>query len=160
VVSVTQFRAGDTWNAIPDVCTLRGTTRSFDPQVGDLLEKRVSELSKTIAAAYGCQAKVRYERRFPATLNDPTAAAVVRKAATQPPLGLSVANVPPSTGSEDFSFLLQQVPGCYLLLGSGRSSQNAPLHSPQFDFNDEALPLGAQLWVEIVRHSLGAVGGG
>jgi hippurate hydrolase len=155
VVSPTQIHAGDTWNVIPETCIIRGTTRWFDEPVGDTIEMRIAELSNSIAAAFGCSVKLRYERRFPATVNEPKAAHFVRSVADSCCPGLSVVNAPPSSGSEDFAFMLQAVPGCYVWLGAGRKDANHGLHSPYYDFNDEVLPLGIQLWVSLVRRSLG-----
>jgi len=154
VVSATQVHGGDTWNTLPDSCVIRGTTRWFDPQVGDTIERRMNELAQAIAAGYGCQVQVRYERRIPATINDPTAAEFIRTVASNSLPQLKRVDIEPSTGSEDFAFMLEQVPGCYVLLGTGKLGDNPLLHSPQFDFNDAALPLGAALWVEVVRSHL------
>ena len=141
VVSATQVHAGDTWNVIPDSCVIRGSTRWFDDRVGDMLERRITELSRSIAAGFGCEANVRYERRGLATINDPAKASFVRAVASAPPLNLAIADARPSMGSDDFAFMMQVVPGCYLWLGSGRSGDNHGLHSPRYDFNDALLPL-------------------
>ena len=154
VLSITQINAGDTWNTIPNSVTIRGTTRWFDGQVGDTLERRLTELANAIAGAFGCHARVHYERRSPATINDSDAAAVIRAVVANPGLNLTMVDIEPSTGSEDFAFMLQEVPGCYLLLGAGRSGDNPALHSSHYDFNDEVLPLGAGLWVQLVRQTL------
>lgn len=155
VVSVTQFRAGDSFNVVPDKCVIRGTTRWFDAAVGDILERRMRELSESIATGFGCRADVQYDRRFPPTINDPAAANFVRLVARSVP-NLNVIDHPPSTGSEDFSELLRVVPGCYLWLGGGKSDKDPGLHSPRYDFNDGLLPLGAGLWISLVRNSLSA----
>jgi hippurate hydrolase len=154
IVSATQIVAGDTWNIIPDRCIIRGTTRWFDDSVGDMIERRITELASGIAAGLGCTAEVRYDRRGPATVNDTRAARLVREVAQSAAVNLQLVEIPPSTGAEDFAFMLRDVPGCYALLGSAKSPDNPALHSPQFDFNDEALPLGAALWTALVRHSL------
>jgi amidohydrolase len=154
VVSATQIRAGDTWNTIPDSCVIRGTTRWFEDAVGETLERRLKQLSNAIATGFDCRAEVRYERRFPATINNPDAAGLVRAVAGSSPLNLTLVNADPSTGSEDFSFMLQAVPGCYLLLGAARDGNNCGLHSTGYDFNDEIILLGAQLWLSLVRQSL------
>lgn len=156
VVSATQVHGGDTWNTLPDRCVIRGTTRWFDPLVGDTIERRMNELARSIAAGYGCQAQVHYERRIPATVNDPAATEFLRSVVSSTLPQLRRVDIEPSTGAEDFAFMLEHVPGCYVLLGAGRTTgDNPPLHSPQFDFNDEALPLGAALWLELVRSRLG-----
>ncbi len=156
VVSATQIHAGETWNVIPDRCVIRGTTRWFDAAVGDLLERRVAELTKSIATAFGCDASVRYERRFPATINDPATARFVRQVASSSPCNLTVAAPGPSMTSEDFAFMLQAAPGCYLWLGAGKNDNGHGLHSSRYDFNDDLIPLGASLWTSLVRTSLAA----
>ncbi len=154
VVSVTQIQAGDTWNVIPDECLIRGTTRWYDEQVGDAIEERISLLARSIAGGFGCSAEIQYQRRFPATVNDPPAAQFTREVARG--LGLEVLDAQPSMGSEDFAYLLHAVPGCYLWLGAARPGENPGLHSPRYDFNDEALAAGIELWVALVRRSLAA----
>lgn len=154
VISVAQIHAGDTWNVIPDACTMRGTTRWFDNDVGDLLERRTLEVSKAVAAACGCTVRVRYKRRCAATVNNPGAAAFVRSVAAQPDLGLRVVSTQPSMASEDFACMLQAVPGCYFWLGTGQTGREHGLHSSRFDFNDDLLPYGVSLWVALVRRAL------
>lgn len=153
VISATQISAGHTFNVIPATCSIGGTTRWFDENVGQVLERRVNEVCRSVATAFGCEAKVGYHRRFPPTINNPAAARLIRDIAATSAVGLNVVDANPSMASEDFSFMLQALPGCYLWLGTG-SEHN--LHSPHFDFNDAALPFGAALWVELVRRSLSA----
>jgi hippurate hydrolase len=154
VLSITQIHAGDTHNVIPDSCTLRGTARWFKSDVGDRIERRLMELATSIAAGFNCEARVTFDRRYPATVNDPRAAAFVRSVLSRSPLGLSLLDASPSTGAEDFAFMLQAVPGCYIWLGGGKASHRYGLHSPYYDFNDELLPYGAALWVTLIKHSL------
>jgi amidohydrolase len=154
VISATQIVGGDTWNVLPDNCIIRGTTRWFDDRVGDILEQRIGDLSKAIAAGFGCAAHVLYQRRIPATINYPDAARLVRNVAGAPSLDLNVIDAGPSMASEDFAFMLQETPGCYLWLGAARAGDNPGLHSPRYDFNDELIPFGVRLWVSIVRESL------
>src|SRR6185312_9591667 len=99
VVSVTQLRAGDTWNVIPGSCTIRGTTRWFDEKVGTTLEHRITQLSSMVARGFDCEAQVRYERRLPATINDADCARIVRTVAKDE--NLAVVECQPSMGSED-----------------------------------------------------------
>lgn len=153
VVSVTQIHGGNAWSVIPDSVVIRGTTRWFDDRVGDAIEHRMGKLSESIAMGFRCEAQVRYDRRYPATVNDPAAAQFVRKIAESVP-GIKVIDTPPATGSEDFSEMLQVVPGCYVWIGSGKSGNDPGLHSPHYDFNDDLLSLGAGLWVSIVTGSL------
>lgn len=154
VVSATQIHAGETHNVIPDSCQIRGTARWFDSAVGDNLEQRINEISCSIAAAYGCEAKVKFERRYPATINDAVVAKFARTVVADWCPSLVVVDARPSMGAEDFAFMLQQVPGCYLWLGTRKSEPTPGLHSPRYDFNDDLVPKGIALWVALVRASL------
>src|SRR6185312_14019443 len=98
IVSTTCFRAGDTWNVIPDQCVIRGTTRWFDAQVGDTIERRIREISQAVVQGLGCQVAIRYDRRGPATVNDSSRARFVREVAAAEPVGLKIVDLPPSTG--------------------------------------------------------------
>jgi hippurate hydrolase len=155
VVSVTQIHGGDAWNVIPEQVVLRGTVRSFDTQVQDMAIAHLSRIAKAVAAAHGAEAAIRYERRYPATVNS---AAETRHAAriaaevVEP--GNVLAEVTPSMGSEDFAFMLQKRPGSYVWLGAGESHPN--VHSPQYDFNDDILPIGASYWARLVEETLKA----
>lgn len=155
VVSATQVSAGEAWNVIPDRCVIRGTTRWFDDTTGSVLRARLQDIAKSVATGFGCQAGVKYEELFPATVNDPTAASVVREAARDPSVNLNVLDAAPSTAAEDFSVMLQSVPGCYFWLGGGNPGGSYGLHSPHYDFNDGLVPHGVALWVALVRKCLG-----
>lgn len=155
VISTTQIEAGHTHNVIPEACRLRGTVRWLEPEVGDLLETRLQALAERISASFECRSEVSYERRYPALVNDPDAAALLRRVAGDAATGLRVMAPAPSMGAEDFAFMLQATRGAYLWLGAGRSGENPGLHSPRYDFNDEILPQGIALWTSIVRESLG-----
>ena len=154
VVSATQIHAGDTWNVIPDICTIRGTTRWFSDEAGRTVEERLKSIASNVAQAFGCEAVIDYQARYPATVNDAGAARFIRETASSPKVGLSAIDAPLSMVSEDFAFMLQEKPGCYLWLGAQREGENPGLHSPRFDFNDAILPLGADLWVEVVERAL------
>jgi amidohydrolase len=153
VVSVTQIEAGNSWNVMPTRCVLRGTARWLDEDTGKLIEARVREIAAAAAATFACQARVSYERATPATINDPAAAAMIREVARS--IGVRIVDASPTLGAEDFAFMLQACSGAYVLLGSGRSGNEPGLHSPYYDFNDDLLPVGIQLWVALVRHCLG-----
>lgn len=159
VVSVTTVHGGDAWNVIPDACRMSGTVRWFAPEVGDLIETRLKAIVHGVAEAMGCTATIDYQRRYPATINDAREArfvqGVVRGMA--PSLVLEE-DVEPSMGAEDFAFMLQEKPGAYVWVGQGRGTGDAGLHSPRYDFNDAALPIGADLWVRLAEARLGEVG--
>ncbi|WP_283966479.1 amidohydrolase [Tritonibacter sp. AK171] len=154
VVSVTQIHSGSAWNVCPDRAVLRGTARWFDPAAGDTIEARVKEVANACAAAQGCAAHIDYQRRYPATINSAAEAAVARDVAAG--MGLDTAIAAPSMASEDFAFMLNEVPGAYIWLGAAREGENPGLHSAKFDFNDAVLPVGAEFWVRLVRRVLAA----
>ncbi|WP_188260312.1 M20 aminoacylase family protein [Azospirillum tabaci] len=152
VVSVTQFHAGDTWNVLPATAVLRGTTRTFRKEVQDMVERRMGELAKAIASGFGVEAELRYERRYPSTVNEAGATALARRAAAGVvgESGLDLDPMP-SMGAEDFAFMLQQRPGCYVWVGAGPSDGGRNLHSPHYDFNDAVLPIGLSYWVRLAE---------
>ncbi|TMH31171.1 MAG: amidohydrolase [Betaproteobacteria bacterium] len=156
VVSVTQVHGGDTWNVIPQEVVLRGTVRAFKREVQDVIEERMRTIVAGVAATFDMTATLRYERRYPATVN--------AEAETQHAIAAATAVVgreqvdtdptPEMTG-EDFAFMLQAKPGSYVWLGAGRGSDSPNLHSPQYDFNDDALAIGASYWVTLAEQQLG-----
>jgi hippurate hydrolase len=155
VVSVTTVHGGDAWNVIPDACRMSGTVRWFAPEIGDLIELRLKAIVHGIAEAMGCTATIDYQRRYPATINDPTEARFVQGVvrAMAPALVLEE-DIEPSMGAEDFAFMLMEKPGAYVWVGQGRGTGDAGLHSPRYDFNDAALPIGADLWVRLAEARL------
>lgn len=153
VVSVTQIHGGDAYNVIPETVSLRGTTRWFEPEVGDLIEQRLSQTATRICEAFDCQAQVRYDRRYPATVNEPQSAAFLRAAAAKSEL--AVVDADPSMAAEDFAFMLEEKKGAYLWLGAGKEGENPGLHSPRFDFNDAVLGHGIRLWDDTIGMALG-----
>ncbi|WP_282602860.1 M20 aminoacylase family protein [Paracoccus sp. PARArs4] len=152
VVSVTQIHTGSAWNVCPDRAILRGTVRWFAPGAGDVLEARLSEVVNGTAAAHGCTARVDYQRRYPATINDPEQAALAREVASG--MGFDLPQSTASMASEDFAFMLNERPGAYMWLGAAREGENPGLHSPHFDFNDAILPRGAEMWVRLAQRAI------
>ncbi len=155
VVSVTQFHGGDTWNVIPNEVVLRGTTRSFRPEVQDLIERRIAEICEGVATTYGCTVKHWYERRYPPTVNSAPEAAFAQ-AVLEDLVGPDnvKTNETPTMGAEDFAFMLQAKPGCYIWIGNGAGAGGCMLHNPGYDFNDEILTLGASYWVKLAERCL------
>ena len=155
VISVTQVHGGDTWNVIPEEVVLRGTVRSFTPAVQDLIEQRMRTIVAGVAATFEMSATVRYERRYPATVN---AEAETRHALAAAAAVVGAEHVDddptPEMGSEDFAFMLQAKPGCYVWLGAGRGPETPNIHSPHYDFNDDALAIGASYWVKLAEQQL------
>jgi hippurate hydrolase len=159
VVSVTQVHGGDTWNVIPQEVVLRGTARSFRPEVQDLIEARLKTIVAGAAAMFDLEAKVRYERRYPATINSaPETAQALAAAAAVVGAANVDADPQPDMASEDFAFMLQAKPGCYVWLGTGGGPDTPGLHNPRYDFNDDALALGASYWVTLAEQELAAGG--
>jgi len=152
VLSVTQLHAGDAYNVIPDRARLSGTVRTLSVELMKEIETRIRQRAVSIAAAHGGSAEVDFRIVFHPVINDE---AVTRSAADlcRGLVGENEVMVdsPPGTGSEDFSFMSEQVPSCYLILGNGGS---APLHNSHYDFNDDALAYGASFFAGIVEHVL------
>ena len=147
---------GGAWgspNIIPADVVLRGTGRSFRPDVRDTLERRLTELAHGTAQAYGCTAVAEYTRGTPPTVNweDQTLVAIGAAAAT---VGADRVDgmMPPLMGSEDFSFMLEQKPGAYIMLGNGGTHY---VHTPYYDFNDKILATGSAYWVNLALQELG-----
>ncbi len=155
VVSVTQVHAGDTWNVIPEQIVLRGTVRTFRAEVQDLIERRMRTLVDGVAAMFEMTATVRYERRYPATVNSEAETGHAARAAAAVVGADNVDTNPiPEMGSEDFAFMLQKRPGCYVWLGAGQGADTHNIHSPRYDFNDAVLPIGASYWVTLAEQQL------
>ena len=155
VVSVTQFHAGDAWAVVPKEIVLKGTVRSFTPNVQKLIEQRMKEITSGICTASNCDFNWWYEKRFPPTVNSSAETELAAKAARSVCGNESVnANVEMVTGSEDFGYMLQEKPGCYAFLGNGPGEGGCMLHSAHYDFNDEIIPVGASYFVQLVTEEL------
>jgi amidohydrolase len=156
VVTVTQIHAGHAWNVIPDDVVLRGTTRSFRPEVQDTIEPSIRRIAEGICQAHNCQMQMMYERRYPPTINEAVATkAAARAAADVSGADKIVTNPTPSMGAEDFAFMLNEKPGCYVWLGNGPGAGGCMLHNPNYDFNDDILTIGASYWARLVELELG-----
>ncbi|HRB96108.1 MAG TPA: M20/M25/M40 family metallo-hydrolase [Nitrosomonas sp.] len=158
VVSITQIHGGNTWNALPDSAVVRGTFRSFKNSVRAQLEQSISRLAQSVAQGFRLHADVCFNPEnpgYPVTVNSPDETASAIRAAIEVAGADCVNTAPtPSMGAEDFAFMLQQKPGCYIWIGNGSSQGNCLLHNPNYDFNDEILPLGAAYWVKLVENEL------
>ncbi len=155
VVSVTQIHGGDTWNVIPNEVVLRGTCRSFNETVQDALEPAINRIVAGICAAHGASATVTYERRYPPTVNTAAETEIAAAAAASVVGAGAVDRAPtPMMGSEDFAYMLQQRPGCYIWIGNGPGESGCMLHNPHYDFNDEVLPIGASYWAALAESLL------
>lgn len=152
VVTVGSIAGGHAFNVIPDSVRLEGTARSFDPGVGDALAGWITDTARGACEALGCTAEVSVERLTRATVNDPAMAALVHDVACA---RLSPADIVQerTMAGEDFAEFLAQVPGCFFFVGTRDEATGKihPHHSPHFDIDERALPVGAGLLVDIAR---------
>ena len=156
VVTVGAFLAGDAPNVIPGTAELRLTVRAFKPEVRDLLERRITDIAQAQAAVYGATADVKYDRRYPVLYNHPEQTAFCRRVLTDwlGEDGIAL-DATPETGSEDFAFFLEKIPGCYVFIGNGVGSEGGCMvHNPGYDFNDRVLGTGASYWVRLAESFL------
>ncbi|GHU08887.1 amidohydrolase [Betaproteobacteria bacterium] len=155
VVSITRFRAGETYNVVPEVAELAGTCRAFSPAVRERIQARLHELCTGISAAFGVQIDLTLLPGYPPTINSaPEAALCIEAARVVAGTEAVITDARPSTGAEDFAYYLQQRPGAYVWIGNGPADNGHTLHSPGYDFNDDILTLGVAYWVELVRRRL------
>ena len=155
VVTIGSIHGGNAHNVIPETVHMLGTARWFDPAVADIIEQRVVRLATGIAESYGASAEVRFKRIYPATVNDPEAMAMARTAAETVVGAARVEEMAqPTMGGEDFSFMLNAKQGAYIMLGTARGPDDAGLHHPRYDFNDDMLPTGASYWATLVEQQL------
>jgi len=149
VISVTQIHAGTAYNVIPETAKIMGTIRSFEPAVKTVMQKRLVQVMENIAAAYETRAELTYHDGYPATVNNAEKAAFALKVAASIVGEDKVSDqAARRMGAEDFSFMLNKVPGAYVFVGNGDS---AALHHQSYNFNDEAAPVGASYLARIVE---------
>jgi len=163
VLSITQIHAGSATNVIPDEAVMIGTVRTFSTRVLDLIDSRMREIAQGIAASFNASVDFTFKRNYPPLINHPeqTAFAVEAMRAV---VGADMVDtdVEPTMGAEDFAFMLQEKPGCYVFIGNGEGEHRGhghglgpcQLHNGSYDFNDQLLPIGASYWVKLVEMSL------
>ena len=152
VLSVTRVQTGDAYNVIPQSATLSGTVRAFKREVMTMIEQNMGRLATAIASGFGAEATLDFRLLFAPTVNDAeqfeaavdAAVALVGEARVE-------RNAAPIMGSEDFSFMMEKVPGAHVFLGNGESAVH---HNDRFDFNDAAIPYGVALYAAIVERKL------
>jgi hippurate hydrolase len=143
------------FNVIPDHVKLVGTVRSFQPETRDLAERRLRELVTKTAEAFGATAEVTYARGYPATVNSAREAQFAADVGKRLFGADNVITEHEATmGGEDFSYMLQERPGAYVFLGQGGAQGGCFLHNPNYDFNDEVIPLGAGYLAALVEEAL------
>ena len=156
VVSCTELHTDGAHNAIPSTVTILGDARSYTRKTGELIETRMREICEGICRTHRATCEFRYTHEFAATSNwkEQTAYAAAAAAAVVGADRVDAACAP-FMSSEDFGVFLEQVPGCFLVLGTGTpDGPNAPLHNSRFDYNDEMLLTGAEFFAELVRRRL------
>lgn len=163
VLSITQIHAGSATNVIPDEATLIGTVRTFRTDVLDMMENRMRDVAQHTAAAFNAKVDFQFHRNYPPLINH-AKETVFAVEVMQSIVG--IANVDtttePSMGAEDFAFMLQEKPGCYVFIGNGEGAHRESghglgpcnLHNPSYDFNDDLLPIGATYWVRLAESYL------
>jgi amidohydrolase len=152
VISVTTFHCGQTFNVIENEARLTGTVRTLTPETQTLVRDRLREIVDAIAKAHGCEGTLNYEIGYPVTRNAPEAVDSFNQAATSAFGADRVYRVPaPFMGAEDFSFYCDQVPSCFFILGLlPKDRKETPdLHQPQFNFNDDAIPIGIEMFCRL-----------
>ena len=154
VISICAFHAGSAHNVIPHIAELKGTVRSLDPGVRDLLEKRVREVVAGVALQSGARIELDYQRSYPVVMNHPAQTVIAAKVASEVAGAANVdSDMLPIMGAEDFSYMLEARPGAFVFIGNGDS---AGLHHPAYNFNDEAIVYGTSYWVRLVETTLAA----
>ncbi|WP_018151742.1 M20 aminoacylase family protein [Leeia oryzae] len=155
VVTVGYFHAGHASNVIPDTAEMELSVRAMTFEVRQLLLKRIEETVQAQAASFGAAAEINIHDPYPPLINHAKETEFARQVAVDwlGEQGL-IPDLQPITGSEDFSFMLEKVPGCYLLIGNGDGEGGCMVHNPGYDFNDDCLSVGASYWVKLVEKYL------
>ena len=157
VVTVGALHAGRANNVIPASATMELSVRALDPEVRATLERRVREAVQYQAQSYGLTAHIEWKRGYPVLVNTPAETAFARDVAVEL-LGADkvTPHTPPLTGSEDFAYMLERVPGSYLLIGNGAGDAAGAcmVHNPGYDFNDDNVAIGSAYWVLLAERFL------
>ncbi|MGB1277257.1 MAG: M20 metallopeptidase family protein, partial [Nannocystaceae bacterium] len=158
VLSVSCFHAGDASNIIPEKAHLSGTIRSYFPSATERVLARFHDIIRGTATAHGVKIDLELETGYPVVLNDPNCAETVARVARNlvGPEQVSRDNLP-MAGGEDFAYFAQQVPSAYFFIGAQKPGEDTPVcHHPDFDFDDELIPLGVSMFAGILRDRLQA----
>lgn len=153
IISIGMFHSGHVENVIPDTARMGLSIRSFTPEIRQRLKERIIEVATQQAAVFGATAEIDYIEGYPVLVNSDEETAFASEVAEEL-VGADKVDTafPAITGSEDFAYYLQRVPGCFMRLGNGTNS--AMLHNPRYDFNDDNLTTGAAYWTRLVERFL------
>jgi amidohydrolase len=159
VISTTMMRAGEATNVIPESCELQGTVRTFTVEVLDMIEQRMRRIAEATSEGSGAGCEFTFTRNYPPTVNHARETGFVRELLGELVGGENVKEFEPTMGAEDFSYFLQEKPGCYFVIGNGDGTHRTAghgagpcmLHNPSYDFNDELIPLGGSMWVRLAE---------
>jgi len=162
VISVTMIHTGEATNVVPESCVLEGTVRTFTTEVLDMIERRMKTVAEATCAAFEANCDFEFSRNYPPTINHDAETAFARAVMAEVVGTENVLEFEPTMGAEDFSYFLQQKPGCYFVIGNGDGTHRegghgmgpCMLHNPSYDFNDDLIPLGATLWVRLAERWL------
>ena len=160
VVTVGALHAGEANNVIPASARLELSVRALDPEVRALLQQRIRALAASQAQSFGLRAEVQWRSGYTVLVNSTAETELARSVGAELCGEAHITRQgPPLTGSEDFAFMLEQVPGSYLLIGNGAAQDGPPahacmVHNPGYDFNDEVLATGAAYWVLLAQRFL------
>ena len=162
VISVTMIHTGEATNVVPDSCEIQGTVRTFTFEVLDMIERRMQEVAEHTCAAFGATCEFAFHRNYPPTVNHPAESAFAREVLAGIVGAERVLAQEPTMGAEDFAYMLQARPGCYVFIANGEGDHRemghgggpCTLHNPSYDFNDDLIPLGATYWVRLAEQWL------
>jgi amidohydrolase len=150
VISVGEFVSGTANNIVPETAYVSGTVRTFDKAVQAKIATRMAAICEGIAASYDVSVDLKYEYGYPPTVNDAAKALIAAEVAKTVVGETQVdANTKPIFPAEDFAYMLEERPGAYLFLGQGEGG--APVHHPDYDFNDDIAPIGASFFAKLVE---------
>ena len=159
VVSVTRFHAGHADNVLPETAMLGGTVRTLNAELQEVLEQGLRRICSGIEATWRVSIDLRYVRGYPPTVNAPGPTSIACEVAREVVCaaaggGQVLTQLPPSMGAEDFAYMAQVVPACYVWLGNGPGEGGCMLHSPHYDFNDQIIAAGIRYWVRLAERAL------
>ena len=158
VISITMIHAGEATNVVPDRCELQGTVRTFTLEVLDMIEARMRQIAEHTCAAQGLTCTFEFLRNYPPTINAEVEAGFAKLVMTDLVGPDQVLVQEPTMGAEDFAYMLEAVPGSYLLIGNGDAANGGHgacmVHNPNYDFEDRNIPIGTAFWVKLTERFL------